>query len=390
MTDDRKQPQGHAAPETHFWPAPPSMVMEADGECRTIQAATYERQTRARKAFSDIFGTSVASAWPKPQRPNRLWWSVRQTADVEAFEAIKAVFALLTAGGLTHPLIGTHMNFDTASGREKFRREFWARYDKAFGFAGDHAWETWCVTLWLGAPVDDPGPLRPLTSPEKQAILRGEFTDPVPEGRGEYDCGCHRCHVEQGRPVMHMILCSSCGNKRCPRATDHRLACTNSNEPGQDGSMYGRLRLDFPVVHLRHEHFQAAEEIADLTEQRTLLSEPPDLTEAELDVFAERRRQVGVEGYTPDKDDAYPHGDLARAGASYALSGARAGAFGGGQTLPPSAWPWPVRAWKPKNARADLVRAAALIIAEIERGDRVALKAKQQAEAEARAKGEAQ
>jgi hypothetical protein len=35
-----------------------------------------------------------------------------------------------------------------------------------------------------------------------------------------------------------MLLCQTCGNKRCPHATDHRLACTNSNEPGQKGSAY--------------------------------------------------------------------------------------------------------------------------------------------------------
>lgn len=35
-----------------------------------------------------------------------------------------------------------------------------------------------------------------------------------------------------------MILCPTCGNKRCPKASDHNLACTNSNEPGQDGSVY--------------------------------------------------------------------------------------------------------------------------------------------------------
>jgi len=35
-----------------------------------------------------------------------------------------------------------------------------------------------------------------------------------------------------------MIVCSICGNKRCPKATDHNLACTNSNEPGQEGSSY--------------------------------------------------------------------------------------------------------------------------------------------------------
>ena len=35
-----------------------------------------------------------------------------------------------------------------------------------------------------------------------------------------------------------MILCSLCGNKRCPHATDHRHECTGSNEPGQPGSSY--------------------------------------------------------------------------------------------------------------------------------------------------------
>lgn len=35
-----------------------------------------------------------------------------------------------------------------------------------------------------------------------------------------------------------MVLCPVCGNKRCPHATDHRHACTSSNEPGQAGSRY--------------------------------------------------------------------------------------------------------------------------------------------------------
>lgn len=32
---------------------------------------------------------------------------------------------------------------------------------------------------------------------------------------------------------------NECGNKRCPKATDHTLGCTRSNEPGQEGSIYG-------------------------------------------------------------------------------------------------------------------------------------------------------
>lgn len=35
-----------------------------------------------------------------------------------------------------------------------------------------------------------------------------------------------------------MKLCPICGNKRCPKATDEKLECTNSNDPGQPGSAY--------------------------------------------------------------------------------------------------------------------------------------------------------
>lgn len=35
-----------------------------------------------------------------------------------------------------------------------------------------------------------------------------------------------------------MVVCQKCGNKRCPHATYHGFACTESNEPGQLGSVY--------------------------------------------------------------------------------------------------------------------------------------------------------
>lgn len=50
-------------------------------------------------------------------------------------------------------------------------------------------------------------------------------------------CWCRTC-----RPVtitdMRFVVCPDCGNKRCPRANDHRNACSGSNEPGQVGSAY--------------------------------------------------------------------------------------------------------------------------------------------------------
>lgn len=51
-------------------------------------------------------------------------------------------------------------------------------------------------------------------------------------------CGCWRCMSERNESRSRMILCPDCGNKRCPRASDHRLACTDSNEAGQPGSVF--------------------------------------------------------------------------------------------------------------------------------------------------------
>ena len=35
-----------------------------------------------------------------------------------------------------------------------------------------------------------------------------------------------------------MVLCQTCGNKRCPKASNHNNYCTNSNDVGQRGSYY--------------------------------------------------------------------------------------------------------------------------------------------------------
>lgn len=54
----------------------------------------------------------------------------------------------------------------------------------------------------------------------------------------EAGCGCWRCIEGRGQWISFMVLCPSCGNKRCPHAADHEFACTGSNEPGQAGSAY--------------------------------------------------------------------------------------------------------------------------------------------------------
>ena len=83
------------------------------------------------------------------------------------------------------------------------------------------------------------------------------------------------------------------------------------------------------------------------------------------DISAERQRQMNVEGWTPEHDDTHSDGEMARAAACYAHNPGKMG------RASPVAWPWSRAWWKPTNARRDLVKAGALIVAEIERLDRL-------------------
>lgn len=85
------------------------------------------------------------------------------------------------------------------------------------------------------------------------------------------------------------------------------------------------------------------------------------------DITDERRRQIDVEGWTPEHDNGYKKSELAFAAISYATPfGVRQGI---GSPCPPT-WPWDERFWKPDHDRRMLVKAGALIVAEIERIDR--------------------
>ncbi|MES3446771.1 hypothetical protein [Citrobacter freundii] len=90
------------------------------------------------------------------------------------------------------------------------------------------------------------------------------------------------------------------------------------------------------------------------------------LSDAVKSVIAERQRQQSVEGWTTARDDEYEHGELADAAGCYALSSELFDCVG----EPPRQWPWPNEWWKPSMRRRDLVKAGALILAEIERLDR--------------------
>ena len=96
-----------------------------------------------------------------------------------------------------------------------------------------------------------------------------------------------------------------------------------------------------------------------------------DPTQAVLDVLAERRRQIEAEGWTSEHDDKHAEG-LACAAACYAAGSRRLMIEGDMADI--EVWPWDESWWKPTNRRRDLVKAGALILAEIERLDRIAVR----------------
>lgn len=77
------------------------------------------------------------------------------------------------------------------------------------------------------------------TATEPTAVA-GRLDRPVGRLGTERACWCHTCRPVSMTPPenMRMVLCPDCGNKRCPKANDHRNACTGSNDRGQPGSAY--------------------------------------------------------------------------------------------------------------------------------------------------------
>jgi len=111
-------------------------------------------------------------------------------------------------------------------------------------------------------------------------------------------------------------------------------------------------------------------------------SEAKAATGVEL-IAAERQRQIDAEGWTPEHDDEHTLGEMAAAGACYALLGTRwrDSAVLGAPLVRSILWPWDDEWFKPtdypeppytpdvhidRHVR-DLTKAGALIAAEIDR-----------------------
>jgi hypothetical protein len=87
------------------------------------------------------------------------------------------------------------------------------------------------------------------SNPRPYSVSQAEFGHNFDRifGKTKHDTNCKKCYNclskvkdEHGLPVTSytFIVCEHCGNKRCPHATNHNLACTDNNDVGQQGSRY--------------------------------------------------------------------------------------------------------------------------------------------------------
>ncbi len=134
----------------------------------------------------------------------------------------------------------------------------------------------------------------------------------------------------------------------------------------------------------RRHYFRAGFERGFDAGEKVYTSPPPAAQEvpqevvsaAARDVLAERRRQVEAEGWTPEHDDEHSNGVMATASACYALAAAAQSPDIGQSwrmrfaNAANDLWQWDREWWKPSDPRRMLVKAGALILAEIERLDR--------------------
>ncbi|MGT8780045.1 hypothetical protein ACR707_17725 [Klebsiella pneumoniae] len=126
--------------------------------------------------------------------------------------------------------------------------------------------------------------------------------------------------------------------------------------------VYDMLRDDYGL----REKGVGLSDFVDWQAKRIAELESRTVTAAAADVLAERQRQVTAEGWTAERDDGYQNSELADAAACYAIHAHNQG------FSTPAHWPWSQDWWKQTSPRRDLVKAGALILAEIERLDRAA------------------
>lgn len=186
--------------------------------------------------------------------------------------------------------------------------------------------------------------------------------------------GDHSATAEASRADMALIRAALAAAPQAPAApsiavvTDEQIDAILDSPGG----------LGMVIADKRERMRMFARRVLDLAAPAAPAVDAPAkvLSQAARDVLAERRRQVEVEGWTPEHDDEHSNGAMSIAAACYAL----AGLPGGRPYEFHSDRLWMYTGWgsswfKRGDRRRNLVKAAALNIAELERLDRLAAKA---------------
>lgn len=179
----------------------------------------------------------------------------------------------------------------------------------------------------------------------------------------ECRCSCHRAALSEGvgsgagetAPRQGESLGRGRGNplaSAAPSVQDDWPEVTLHRLPGCKPVLYGP-RARPPV---------------DAERRRYIPAPPPQAVQGEATgadlIAAERQRQISEEGWTREHDDAEDGCEMALAAMVYADPRPNASGF---DPTSPELWPWEREAYKPRDYRSNLVRAGALIAAEIDR-----------------------
>jgi hypothetical protein len=241
-------------------------------------------------------------------------------------------------------------------------------------------------------PQPPPGPMTHPEQEREEAIARtiyeamraADDDEPWPSyddnlRSAERHNGCGNAYFNEARKAARAILSTSPPVKEGPRSIAGKMFVEglSPTQPAGVEAPAWLLELDRAERAVNTEakaqafmrsvapHIRKLPDIA--------LSPPPTVPAALEDtvlaeIAAERRRQIEVEGWTPEHDDEHADGQLRFAAACYA-AGVKVYMAQYGTATP--CWPWEEHWWKPGDDRRSLVKAAALIIAEIERLDRL-------------------
>ncbi|WP_204377907.1 ead/Ea22-like family protein [Enterobacter kobei] len=136
----------------------------------------------------------------------------------------------------------------------------------------------------------------------------------------------------------------------------------------ENAGLKGALAAKDSTIATQQQEIRTLLNALEAAEKRIAELEGGAFNPAILDVVAERQRQKTIEGWTPEHDDEHCNGELAMAAVCYINETGTVNRNGG----KPWGWPWDASWWKPNARRRNLVKAGALILAEIERIDRAA------------------